>query len=763
MWTYFAKATDADGDMIAYSLDAASIARGMSIDATSGRIDWTAASAGSFNTTITAQDGRGGLATQSITIAVSIANAAPRFTSTPAGIASVGLTWSYTLAATDANDAPATLAYSLVAPTLPSPGVQFDPATQTLSWTPESTAPQSFTLRVTDPQGAIDQQSFTLTPGTPPPANQPPVIRSSAPTSIQLGESYSYPVNAFDPDGDALTYSLATGMFPAGMAIDRATGQVSWTPSSVGSFAVTLQVADPIHPAVAQSFTLDVLRPVATNAPPEITSNPTGPAIRNRVWTYPITTSDPNGDAVTLTLQSGPTGASIDPVTGRLTWTPTAAGAFDFVIAATDVPTATGVTPRSVTQSFSLTVVPNSPPTITTTTLPGGTLGAAYSHTVLAVDPEADPIRFTLDADSIGRGVAIHPDTGTLSWANPTTGSFTLVVTAADPQDARTTRDGLTLRVVDNVSPNSPPQILSNVTGGIQLGQTFLHQLQTFDPDGDPLSYTLTAAPAGMTIDAAGLIRWTPASGQLGNQSFTTQVTDNRPGGTVSKTFTLQVVSSPVNGGGNPTNQPPTFTSNPGSTAVVGSVYAYNATATDPDGDTLAFSVAAGPAGLTIHPATGQVRWTPTAAQVGPHDVSFRVTDARGASTVQNGRLSVTATNRPPVISSDPPTRITAGQTLQYQLVASDPDGHALTYTLAAATTAPGASISSAGLLSWITSTADIGVNPLRRVQINVVDSLGLGVAQIFDIEVVSATSPQSNRPPRITTTSPLQRAAADA
>ncbi len=61
-------------------------------------------------------------------------------------------------------------------------------------------------------------------------------------------------------------------------------------------------------------------------------------------------------------------------------------------------------------------------------------------------------------------------------------------------------------------STNRPPEILSNVSGSIQLGQTFLHQLKTVDLDGDPLSYSLTSFLAGMTISAEGLIQWTPAS-----------------------------------------------------------------------------------------------------------------------------------------------------------------------------------------------------------------------------------------------------------
>src|SRR5205085_8347530 len=41
--------------------------------------------------------------------------------------------------------------------------------------------------------------------------------------------------------------------------------------------------------------------------------------------------------------------------------------------------------------------------------------------------------------------------------------------------------------------------------------------------------------------------------------------------------------------------------------------YAYDADATDVDGDTLTYSLGTAPSGATIDPATGVVRWTPHA------------------------------------------------------------------------------------------------------------------------------------------------------
>src|SRR5574340_96342 len=90
------------------------------------------------------------------------------------------------------------------------------------------------------------------------PANRPPAITSTPPTTATEGSLYLYPVAASDPDGGALAYSLDAA--PAGMGIDPSSGLVAWTPASgqVGSHGVTARATDPGGLFATQSFTLDV-------------------------------------------------------------------------------------------------------------------------------------------------------------------------------------------------------------------------------------------------------------------------------------------------------------------------------------------------------------------------------------------------------------------------------------------------------------------------------------------------------------------------
>ena len=85
--------------------------------------------------------------------------------------------------------------------------------------------------------------------------NSSPVIESDPVTTAKEGAAYTYDVEATDPNGDTLTYSLTTS--PTGMTINSTTGVISWTPTAAGSFDVTVEVSDSNRSAT-QSFTITV-------------------------------------------------------------------------------------------------------------------------------------------------------------------------------------------------------------------------------------------------------------------------------------------------------------------------------------------------------------------------------------------------------------------------------------------------------------------------------------------------------------------------
>ncbi len=98
----------------------------------------------------------------------------------------------------------------------------------------------------------------------------------------------------------------------------------------------------------------------------------------------------------TWALSSGtlPAGLTLNASTGAITGTPTAASTTSFTVQVTDS--------AKNTQTKNLGIVVNAasqPLTITTTTLPAGTTGTAYSQTVAATGGTA-PYKYALSSNS---------------------------------------------------------------------------------------------------------------------------------------------------------------------------------------------------------------------------------------------------------------------------------------------------------------------------------------------------------------------------
>jgi hypothetical protein len=88
----------------------------------------------------------------------------------------------------------------------------------------------------------------------------PPQIVSSPPQNIQT-DVYTYQVVAEDPDGDPLTFSLASA--PRGMMIDSKTGIITWQikDTSAGVYGVEIIVQDPEGRQGTQKYTIPIDMP----------------------------------------------------------------------------------------------------------------------------------------------------------------------------------------------------------------------------------------------------------------------------------------------------------------------------------------------------------------------------------------------------------------------------------------------------------------------------------------------------------------------
>jgi hypothetical protein len=199
----------------------------------------------------------------------------------------------------------------------------------------------------------------------------------------------------------------------------------------------------------------------------------------------------------------------------------------------------------SADQAFTVTVTstPNVPPVITTTSLPAGTVGAAYSASVAATDADVPPNTLTFSATGLPAGLAISA-AGAITGTPTTAGTSSVTVAVNDGQGG--TDSEILQLVVNAAAPgNRAPTITAPGPQTATVGQAYSVNVaaNANDPDGDPLTFTATGLPAGITMTAAGVASGSPTAAGVSTVNVT--VSDGR-GGSASATFQITVAAAPV-------------------------------------------------------------------------------------------------------------------------------------------------------------------------------------------------------------------------
>ena len=119
-------------------------------------------------------------------------------------------------------------------------------------------------------------------------------------------------------------------------------------------------------------------------------------------------------------------------------------------------------------------------------------------------------------------------------------------------------------------------------------------------------------------------------------------------------------------GGGGTGNQAPTISGSPPGSVVQGTAYAFTPTASDPDGNTLTFSVTNLPAWASFNATNGRISGTPTSGQVGTYS-NIRISVSDGTTSTSLAAFSIqvvgTATGSA-MLTWTPPTQNTDGSPL---------------------------------------------------------------------------------------------------
>lgn len=226
------EAEDPDDDDFSYEADG--LPTGLSIN-DDGLISGTISAEGTFDVTVTVDDGISGPSSLTFIWTVEPANNPPVVTNPGDQTNTVGDTISLQIEADDADNE--NLRFE--ADNLPD-GLEINEDSGLITGQPTTVQTRSVTVTVNDGNGGEDSVTFTWTISEEP--NTPPQITNPGNQSDEEGDDVLLNIDADDADGDPLTFS-ATGL-PPELDIDDGNGRISGTLTQAGSYQVTVTVSD---------------------------------------------------------------------------------------------------------------------------------------------------------------------------------------------------------------------------------------------------------------------------------------------------------------------------------------------------------------------------------------------------------------------------------------------------------------------------------------------------------------------------------------
>ncbi|TKB97938.1 putative Ig domain-containing protein [Pedobacter cryophilus] len=400
-------------------------------------------------------------------------------------------------------------------------------------------------------------------------ATLPPVV------NVSRGVIATFALPANDPDGDVLSYRLATtsemggGSNPNGLSVNSSTGVITYNTASTSInqlYSAAIVVSDG-----KTSITVDFIIRITQQSIAPLFDYSVTPASGTVFQVSPgqpvnfnlrATDSDV-GDNVSLSGVGIPLGAvtspslprSGNPVQSSFSWTPTSSNLGTNVINFIAQDNQGVQTTSSVTIQVSLKPTFNSPPTPINNSQTFVEAGTPVNLNIQASDPDPnDRVQIISATLPVGASLSStlpttlgNPTSASLSWT-PTTAQWglnTFNFTARDTYGDQTNHK------FDYVV-NTPPVITSTPPSlNLVAGQLFTYNISAIDADlsfGDELEFASTQLPAWLSLtdngDGTATLTGTPTIGDAGTFSLTILAEDtyHHDGGVDSESLNITVV-----------------------------------------------------------------------------------------------------------------------------------------------------------------------------------------------------------------------------
>ena len=237
------------------------------------------------------------------------------------------------------------------------------------------------------------------------------------------GNAYAgYISLAWDPSPDPVAgYTVYWGTSSGNYTASVNTTQTSHTVQGLTNGVRYYFVVRAYSSSGVQSAPSNEVNGIPSNGAPSITS-PGPRTIKAGPFTLTVIASDPDADVLTYSATGLPSGLGIGASTGTISGT-VAAGTYDITVTASD-----GALQASTT--FTLTVTPNTAPTLQTPTSQTNDTDDIVSLQLSGADADGDQLTFS--ATGLPTGLTVAAATGAITGTPTTVGVYTVTATVSD-------------------------------------------------------------------------------------------------------------------------------------------------------------------------------------------------------------------------------------------------------------------------------------------------------------------------------------------
>lgn len=348
-----------------------------------------------------------------------------------------------------------------------------------------------------------------------------------------------------------------------------------------------------------------------------------------------------------------------------------------------------------VDESISSAPPPPSPPANSAPNISGNPprmikVGVTYSFTPSASDPDSDPITFNVsnkpnwaDFDSATGQLSGVPFLGS-------EGTYSNISIAVSDGSMSTALPEFSITVEPATAPNMPPEIDGTPPANVTVGSAYSFTPNATDPDGDFLTFSAQNVPAWATFNTTtGRLSGTPQAGSEGLYSnISISVSDGISSASLPA-FSIRV---------NRANGAPTISGTPVTQVAAGQSYSFTPSASDPDGDTLVFSIENAPSWANFSTSTGTLSGQTRAGDEGSY-ANIRITVSDGTLTATLPAFTIVVDAAPlgsATLSWTPPTQNDDGSPL------TDLSGYVIYYGTSPNNYSTSIPLNNAGLTTYV-------------------------------------------------------------